>query len=360
MKPRLKALVHIVRDGDLKCHLIASEREIFRCQGKSVPILVDKVIPLLDGTRTVEQLCEALAGTLNEKGVRDLLELLSRYHVLVDAVGLTDIVDSDSGCFRGIHNLLSRYSDRPAPMLQALRNARVAVLGTGPLVQDTVQALAECAIGHIDVLWAGRHLPLETIERVVHRSFDVSEMTKVLPGATLTLALQDGEFGLVRPLRELNRLSLRELIPWLHVRLSLDAEAWIGPIYVKGGPCFECTHWRSRSNLRSAKEVEMCEALVADGIVSEKRMDFRPFQRHLASAVAFDVVQYIAGLDPNGLIERCRVVDLITHEASTHVILRHPYCKACGMLEFTRLQLWDMDVLRIERMLLPSRTPRDT
>ncbi|HEX2573866.1 MAG TPA: TOMM precursor leader peptide-binding protein [Polyangia bacterium] len=359
MKPRLKPFINIVRDDETTCCFMISERELFRCRGKSVPLLLDQVLPLMDGERTVEALAAKLEGTLPAKAVQDLVTLLVRNHVVMDAEEEAPAAGAPGvspAAYPGLMTFLARFSDRPGALWSRLRRARVAVVGDSPLLTEVTAALASCAIGAIDVVappeLAGAGLA-EVAGATTLRRVGLDRMGEVVPGADLVIGVQDGEFCFGARLKELNRMCLEVGQSWLHLRLTLEGEAWIGPVYAPGSACFECLTCRLQSNLKSWKENAQHERRIAEGQLPEQRMDFLPFRQQLAQAAAVETVKFLTGIDGARLISHCLVLDLLSQESSLHTVLRYPRCPACSRLQTGRIYPWDEDELKLERMLIP-------
>lgn len=360
MKPRLKPFINIVRDDETTCCFMISERELFRCRGKSVPLLLDQVLPLMDGERTVEALAAKLEGTLPAKAVQDLVTLLVRNHVVMDAaaedVPVAGEPAASPSTFPGLMTFLARFSDKPGALWSRLRRARVAVAGDSPLVHEVTAALGSCALGAVDVVAPSELAearPGEVPGTTTLRRVGLDRMGEVVPGADLVLGVQDGEFCFGARLKDLNRMCLEIGQSWLHLRLTLEGEAWLGPVYAPGSACFECMTCRLQSNLKSWKENAQHERRIAEGQLPGQRMDFLPFRKQLAQAAAVETVKFLTGIDGARLISHCLVLDLLSQESSLHTVLRYPRCPACSKLQTGRIYPWDEDDLKLERMLIP-------
>jgi bacteriocin biosynthesis cyclodehydratase domain-containing protein len=354
---RLDPLMNVVRDGAEACQLVISERQLFRLQGKTVPLLVDQVLPLLDGTRTVAQLRQALASQLNEKSLDELLRLLVRNRVLHDVTQVQPLSAEEQAAYCGVFRLLSRFSESPEQMLGQLRKARVAVVGTSALLQDVVDALGDCAVGDIDVFGAfgapAAALQAPKGSRLHTPAWE--ELESTVARADLALGLQDGDFSAVRELKALNQACLRHGQSWLHLRLTLDAEGWLGPLHGPGGACFECLGLRIKSNLKAGRESAIAQQQTEQGLVAARTLEFAPFRRQLASMAAIEVLKHLTQLELTQLFSRCCLVDFLTQETSLHTVLKHPACPACGVSRDGRLYPWDKDEVLLERTLLPQR-----
>lgn len=358
MRPCLKPFVRVVREGEHACYFMISERELFRCRGKTVPVLIDQVLPLLDGKNSAEEIGMALANTLPPQGIRDILQLLLNNHVAYNASIPEGMDAGDLEAYPGLLMFFGRFSPYPLAFLHALRRARVVVLGDSPLLLETATSLGACAFGAIDVLSPGPVAAIEAPPGTRLRQAGLEHLPESVRGAALVIGLQDGEFHFRASLREINRMCLETGTPSLLVRLTMDAEAWIGPVQVRGNACFECFENRIQSNLKTWKENLLFEEQIAAGVHRPARMELPLLGRQVAQIAALEAMQFVAGFDPTRLVGRCRVIDLLNQESSLHTVLRYPRCPACSQRRVERLYPWDADTIQLDRMLLPEGAAR--
>ena len=352
MRVRLDPLMSIVREGPDACFIMASERELFRLKGRTVPVLLEHVMPLLDGHRTVRELRAALADRLHAKAVDQLIRLLLSNRVVHDTTRLQALGPEEIEEFRGLCNLMARCTDKPYVALERLRTARVAVVGCASLAVPVVQSLGECAIGIIDVVAEPDTLPLPVLPLSQLRRWNPGQLADAITGADLVLGLQDGDLSSIGVLTELNQLSLAHGLTWLHLRLTLDAEGWLGPLHVPGGACYQCLNLRLTSNLKTWRERAVAQHQVAQRHLEPKRLGFGPLGAQLAGAAALEVIKYLTWIQLTQLASRCYLFDFLNHEISLHTVLRHPNCPACHLDRERQLATWSEDQVQLERMLL--------
>jgi bacteriocin biosynthesis cyclodehydratase domain-containing protein len=350
---RLAPCMSVVRDEDRACYFVTSDRELLRFHGRLVPPLVDDVLPLLDGNRTVGELRDTLARKLDSRSVDELVHLLVQHRVVVDVAPEQAFSSRELEAFGSLLALLSRSSQEPFRLLERLRGARVVVVGSSELAGELTAALAECAIGVIDlVMEEGASLPPEVRAPVQIRTHALDQLPALIPGAALVIGVQDGEPGFPRRLRELNRMCLELGASWLEVRLTLDLEAWLGPLHAPGSACFECTELRQSSNLRSWREHQLHLEQLEKGLVAGRRLGFKPFLAQTAHAASTEVLLHLIAEAPSRLVGQCLLLDLLSHESSLQPVLRHPACLACGHPPEELPPPWSEEDVRLERTLL--------
>jgi adenylyltransferase/sulfurtransferase len=351
-KLQLDPLMTLVRHGADSCQFVLSERQMFRLQGRTVPVLVEHVLPLLDGTRTVLELRQALAAQLSEKALDDMLRLLLRNRVLRDVSGASVLSAEEQEAHRGVLLFLSRYSENPDQLLARLRGARVAVMGDSPFVQDVINALAACGIGLLDIV-SEQTLSITPPLLTQLRSRPWEDLEATLTESDFVLGLQDGDFSSTRALKQVNQICSRLGKSWLSLRLTLDAEGWLGPVHGPGGACFECLDWRIKSNLKAGRDHAITQQHAEDGRVQVRRLEVAPFRQQLAAMAAIETLKQLTWLEATSLFSRCCIVDFITHETSLHTVLKNPACPTCGQHRGGRLLPWDADEVLLERTLIP-------
>jgi len=354
LRLRLDPLMTIVRDGDDACQIVTSERQLFRIRGKTVPVLIEHVLPLLDGSRRVTDLRIALDGRVKQALLDDLLRLLMHNRVVRDVTDAPPLSEAVRETWRGALQLLSRFSARPEELFGQLRKARVAVVGDSPWVQDLVDALAAWGIGELDVIGRPPRDVRAPAGTQVHTQ-PWPQLASTVERADLVVGLQDGDFAAIAELKAVNRACLQIGRSWLHVRLTLDAEAWLGPLHAPGGACFECLGLRINSNLKAGREAAVAQRQAEHGQMVTRRLDFGPFRQQAAAMAAMEAVKHLTWIEISQLFSRCCLVDLVSQDTSLHTVLRHPGCPACGPAAERRLYPWDADEVMLERTLIVPR-----
>lgn len=255
----------------------------------------EMLTPLLDGTRSVDDLLEELEGVVPAPEVLYALYLLEQRGYVEEGNGAR----TPDAAFWAAQGLA------PAAARERLSGSRVSIESLGV----ATDALAELVARH-----------------------------------GITIGEEEGELRLVatdeylRPrLGEINRAALRHGTPWMLIK-PVGAEVWIGPIFqprVTG--CWSCLAQRLRTN----REIEV---VFQQGL---GRGEPLPIPRgaspaSLAAAYALAVLQLARWLVRGGTSEpegHVLSLDLTTGETRRHRLVRQPYCEDCG----------DPD--------LPSRTP---
>jgi ribosomal protein S12 methylthiotransferase accessory factor len=256
----------------------------------------EKLVPLIDGRRTVDEIVDALAGQVDLARVYYVLNGMEAKGYLSEATP-----DIPSGVAAFWHSM----GIEPAAARDAVRDKLVAVLSIGDV--DSAPMVA-------------------ALESMGARLGPRDE-------ADLLLVLTDDY--LRNKLATINESALQSKRPWLLVRLT-GRELWLGPLFQPGETgCWQCMRERLERN-RAAHRF----------VAEKKNLDAPPFtacgalvatQAAACQITAIAAAQFLAG-GTNGLAGKVLSLDWGTFSSQTHTLVRHPHCTACGTDENGVLQ----------------------
>lgn len=291
-RPLLKPWYRLAWTDDAA--LLHHGSSLVELRGRAVESLLRALLPLLDGTRSVD----AVVGELGEPirpAVEQALELLSGHGVLAD--GTAPEAEFLAALHPGPVSLLETAN--------SLAVAAVGVLGSSEVASEAGALLSRSGTGRVSCLgWP--------------ESDGVSELD-------LVVVAPSGE-ELPR-LEGWNREALELGIPWLQV-LPYDGRlAAVGPLYVPGeSACYECYRLRCASNVPYRREFWELEAVPAH------RPSAPAFDALLAGCAATLALRWVAGREPSlpGVLHAVELRTGIAVEA--HLVYRVPRCPACSGL----------------------------
>jgi bacteriocin biosynthesis cyclodehydratase domain-containing protein len=267
-------------------------------EGAAVARLLPPLLPLLDGTRSVDGIVAEL-GEAAEPAVAAALELLGAHGLLTAGPPVTGGPPSHASTAALLAATLPQQPS-VASMRAALAEAAVAVAGAGPPADLVGRILREAGVGRVD--------------RVAELAAAAAPLVVAVPASD--------ELG---ELAELNRRLLRAATPWLQV-LPFDGRlAALGPLFLPGESCcYECYRLRRAANSPFADEFWLLERGRA-AYPSSPALDAAAagFAAHL-------VLRWLAARDrtlPGTMfaLEHERVPAL-----TAHPVLRVPRCSACS------------------------------
>ncbi len=274
---------------------LISERGITALSGPSI----EKLAPLLDGTRTVTRVKQEVSPELSEAEVENLLEVLREAGLL--AVGprpAAGPLDAQARAYWSLAGL-----DADAPTLAA---SAVEIICTGRA--DPQTAAAACRESGLTVTGAyggpGACGPQDST-------------------AALSLVLCDDYLD--PALEEINTGHLEQGRPWLLAK-PYGAVPWIGPVFQPGtGPCWSGLAKRLEGNRPGQFLVRRNAA--APGSPPPASL---PASRAIAlQMTVLEAAKWLAGVRHEGQ-ECVYVLDTLTLRGEHHRVTRRPQCPSCG------------------------------
>ena len=280
--PKLKDKYHIEYiEGE--GYFLLAERETFVLEGPQLPHL----IPLIDGTRTVEQIVAAARPFLQPDDAIRTLEFLQQAGHLTEADPATP---AHFAAFWSEFNVDTR-------MVRAfLSNCSVQVHGFGP------------------------------VDPSVFRGILSSFGLRTNGSGVATVAVVD---DYLRPeLGELNRTCLRQGMPLLIIK-PVGTKLWIGPLVIPGRTaCWRCLESRLTANREVESYVQRRTGKKGPFPVARARLGLAEQQAYSMAAV--QLIRWLV-TGANHVIEsRMLVTDITAFSFEFHHVTKRPQCPDCG------------------------------
>ncbi len=293
-RPALAPWCRLVEDDSRV--LVEHGGTLVTLEGVAARALLPRLLPLLDGTRTRDDLAGAL-GHAAAPAVDNALALLAEHQLLVDGPALDeDRPAAPAATFAAA----VAGSTAPAAALDALESARVAVLGSGPTARELARLLSV----------SGSRV--ETLSRD----------REPAAGSFVVAAPEHDE---VDALPGLNALALRRRDPWLQV-LPFDGRFVIaGPVFVpEASACHACFVTRRAAASGYDEDFDVVERTPCRAPLPA------PLVSVAAGLAALLAVRWLTTADPTlpgrfYALEAATVIGLRFDR-----LLRVPRCAACG------------------------------
>lgn len=324
----------VVIDGDL---ILRSYSRLLRLRGATARQVLPGLLALLDGSRTVDDLEQALEPGA---GVREVLALLEDAGVLADAdlLGRHQLVTARARVLAffealGLDGLAA---------LDALGQAELSVVSVQPDLADVLlDVFGQYELGNVEVLVLsddsgdtsmedirGHHQPV--VEQLEGGVFDNRLRSK-----DLIVAVVDRWSPTF--MRAINRAALRCSSPLLPLCPTSEAECLLGPTVVPGETaCWRCMEVRQRSNWLSRESWEMA---------IERHLEGHPLTGFLSGmpAAHAEIVLRMLAVEATKWLAKCnyfmQTLDHVlalrpfTLEVEQHVVLKVPRCPDCSRLQ---------------------------
>jgi adenylyltransferase/sulfurtransferase len=345
------------KNGDETLHFVSDHRRV-RLRGHSFREFVQRVAPLLDGTRTVEELQKEVADIFAPDDLLACLEMLGR-HGLLEDTALSVVPKELHELLRPQMNVFHDLVPDPEAIQKRLLESRVSIFGLGGPGASCALGLASAGVGTVDAIDRGLVSPADTyfspvFERgatgstraeTVGRRIEAAtphtrfrpfsdaltsddQIRDIVAGSNFVInCLDDGEIGLAY---KVNRACLSLGIQFTTVQAA-GVEVILGPtVDPKKTACFLCYKMRSVA-CSDNPEAEFAFQSFLDRRHqddSAKRANLS-FGVNLAAQLAgLEALKAVTGMQVSAR-GRLQVLNLLTLTMQTHLVLRKPWCPAC-------------------------------
>lgn len=285
-------------------------------EGKAAQKLLPVLLPLLDGTNTVEDINRTV-GEAAAPAVLKALTMLSERGLLLDGPALPEEVSppvagtvhflaassSDGGTAAGT-NVLAASQD-------VLASATVAVLGEGTTAREVAKLLVTTGLGDVQTASLG----------------DAATWPALPAPGSLELAVVAPEPPELPHVESWNRHALESSTPWLQA-LPFDGHmAAIGPLYVPGETCcYECYRRRRAANV-NFPEADYWALEEAPASYPSPP----PLQQMVSGLASMLTLQWLSDRDSMSQVPATMhaLAWTGTIQLSSHFVYRVPRCSEC-------------------------------
>jgi bacteriocin biosynthesis cyclodehydratase domain-containing protein len=296
VRPALAPWYRLVSDGTRT--MLEHAGSVVTLEGRAAATLLPALLPLLDGTRTVDELVREL-GAVTEPAVANALGLLARHGLLLDGSPGLDADDSPGAVAAALFVSSTTRRTSPREARGALAAAKVTVAGSGAAAAELARLIADAGVGSVRRAALG------------DRTCDV---VVAVPAA-----------GEISSLDELNRRCLRSGRTWLQVLPADGRLVVVGPLFLPGlSACHNCYRLRRGACSDFEDDFDTVDA------TPSRAASPTALVSAAAGIATLLLVRWLAARDPSlpgrfYALETGAVLGL-----SHHHVLRVPRCPACG------------------------------
>jgi bacteriocin biosynthesis cyclodehydratase domain-containing protein len=281
-------------------------------EGASAERFLPALLPLLDGTRTVDEVVRVL-GEAARPAVENALDKLAAHGVLVEGPPVDE--------------------DEPRPVGQAAQ-LLAALHPDGRSIGETIASVRGCSVGVAGNAPAG----VEAGRLLRVSGAEVERADGPAIGVDLTICAPAPEE--LQRLRSWNDAALAAATPWLQV-LPFDGRyAAVGPLYLPDDTCcHECFRLRRAANLDAAGELALLEDVPA-------RSPSAPVVEALTGALAAQLALGWLVHGDHYAPAAFYALELVpTISLSVHHVHRVPRCSICsGLTDVSPPLPWHKEV----------------
>jgi adenylyltransferase/sulfurtransferase len=364
LRPRLPSHYYIRfeppdRSGD-EVLLFESERRKIKLKGRSFREFLRSVIPLLDGTRTLEEIQAEVIALFPPEDLERCLTLLAEHNLLQDAEPDTMPEDARSELEPQL-NFFHELGLAPHEVQRKLTAATVAICGLGGPGSAVALSLASAGVGHLrcvdwlpvtrtDPHLAPAFLPgdvgrnrAEVIRakiaalnpRVAARAVTEAvqgddDALRTLDGADFVVCCAD--IGMSSQFYIVNRACLKLNISGTSCAAG-GLEGIVGPtVLPRETACYLCYRMRAVACANDPED-DFAHHRYLDRRKQDDsgRRENHPFGVAVIGNLAgLEAIKCLTGIAEPSALGRIVVVDFLTLSCSKHVVLRKPWCPACS------------------------------
>ena len=298
--------------------ILQSDLGAFQVTGADVRTFLDRIAPLLDGSRDRQGITEALSDYAPQS-VAAFLDLLQKRGLIEDA---ESVAPGDRERFRGQSEFLRKWGTTVGDPMDRLSAARVLLIGLEPWGTAAATELSAAGIGSIQILDDGA----ARRETLAAHLRGLAPWCRIEAGA---MAALDGELAarsdlvlaagpptdLVR-IEKIARFAERagRRCLWAHVERG---RAVLGPLSVPG-----------RTACRWCAAAAPLKLLIGAAPPVGTRAEMA--SKMLGHMAALEVIKLISEYMPTLLAGQVLSVDEATLETSIQTLVRIPWCRVCG------------------------------
>ncbi len=269
-------------------------------RGRAAAKLLPALLPLLDGTRSVADVCSAM-GEAIRPATEHALRLLHEHGLVSDRASLELPESSESLGFLSAYMSETPTTATASEVHAHIAETKITVVGDGPMIAPMTEQLKKAGFGCASTATHFEGIRAETADVVVvnyEKSADTSKW---------------------------NLHALEHKIPWLWLSHYDGTMMTVGPMFIPGETaCHECFSIRHAANLSYGKYFRALNE-------STSKQFMPPFLASIASGVAaWSLSRWTAFKDPfvPGRYEAVAVGSNVS--TSAHTCFRVPRCPACS------------------------------
>lgn len=361
--------------------MFRSEHTSVKLEGADIQEFLKKVVPLLDGTKTMEQIHEKLSD-YNKEDLDNGLRLLMENGLIEQAE------ESETYKYPQLE-FMRDVGFSKEHTVKKLKDITMAVFGLGAHGAHLVKALANEGVGHIKCFDPSKVTNEDRYLSDYYRDSDVGKrreevsiehLRKTFPDVDFEIStienptekdvenwIEDCDFAVCCVDKSfssiyywLNKAALKAKLAWCAA--SLDGiELVVGPLIIPGDTaCYMCYKMRLVANEKSYPDAIAYEKHLNDLKKDEfyRRSNLAINIGLLGYVLALESLKHTIGFAASPLAGRILVLDSLRLTAEFHTILQRPDCPHCGSLKKKTdavRRRKEVDILQLESKLVSPR-----
>jgi bacteriocin biosynthesis cyclodehydratase domain-containing protein len=338
----------------------SSETRRITLKGHSFREFQQHVVPLLDGAHSVDDIAERVADVFARQDLVAALDLLAEQRVLEEGDDVPEM-QQRTAAIQPQQNLLLDLGVEPRSVQDRLSAMTVTVFGLSGGGAVAAMALAGAGIGRLRLLDDGVVTAADPYLASTYRAADVGEarvdaLARQIDGLgmhtrteratgpfdgddAVAEAIGRADFlicaldpGLSALIYRLNRVCLRSGTRWI-ATTSAAFEVRVGPlVHPYETACYLCYRMRAVACSEAPEE-----EFAFQRFLDHRKRDDSGTRENLVMGTtlagqlaALEAFKALSGAIPPSTRSNLVVFDLLELASTRHVVLRKPWCPACG------------------------------
>ena len=343
-KIRISPFVSVIPVGPSV--FVRSDLKSFALSGESVNEFIRRALPLLDGSHDANELVKAFPD-YGADSVRALLADLERLGVVESAARFPGA--SEDARQEEVAAFLAFWGPGGRGMESAFARAHVAVIGSNDWCTVACRELVSAGVGRLTVLDAPgktrrragggataarlvrqlRGIGSQTV--LAHSAVKIEDGVVDPPPDDVALLLVTANPDQLQLLAAVARTAEKKRLRYMIAHVE-GLSAILGPVVVPGETaCWECVRNRRLANQPNFEESALLQSGLLSGAGAVRRALSPPGAASiLGGLILMETVKLLSGYAPSQLVGRQLELNLVTHVAKMHDLVRLPWCPVCG------------------------------
>lgn len=287
-------------------------------RGESVSVLVPKLLPLLDGHHSVEEIGALLRES---EQARAVITHLQQAGLLEDERK----TPASAGVSESFLALLDSLGVDISDAIDRIHSIRVGALASPSLAPTLLRYFEAYGVRNVDLL----------SDQPDQSGDDLPEWETAAGNCSYIVAVLDR--WIPELLRRVNRLCVRAKRPWLPVYPESEVRLLVGPFVVPGeSACFDCFDERRRLNLGGVRRIQSAVdriAVVQPDITRYLARSVAPLYESAIASGVTEVLKHALGLHTLMFaINQVMAVCPFLAETDPMPALKLPRCPTCSRM----------------------------
>jgi bacteriocin biosynthesis cyclodehydratase domain-containing protein len=331
-------------------------------RGKAVRELVPKLLTLLDGTRSLDELKNELAPVYPAETVEKIVGVLKTKGLVREVEPVPpELTPEEIAQAETMARYFGATGSRYAT-LAALRQAKIGIINSSPIAPQLAQAFVKFGVREITFLappfvtdlesqqsrvlkpsdagrrWAdvlaglaGPAGSRTRINTIGLRPEEVTDWSETIADLSIAITMVQGPVLFHPWLEKFNQAAIQANLPWTTVALLDGDQVHIGPtIRPRVTACYKCFELRYKSHLTNLDKHEVFAAYV-QGL--DQPLDFGmlpPVADILSGLTAMEVVRALSPDHTPVTSGRLLTFSISELKTETHPVLKLPRCPHCS------------------------------